>query len=187
MISKQTAKSIRKWFRIIHRDAGYLIFGFTFIYALSGIALNHIDDWDPSYIHETHEYPFKLKGNRISKKDFKIWLENTGLGLKYRKHIAQGHKIKAFVKGGMIVIDRHKKKAHFEIVRKRPIFNQINSLHYNRPDHWIWLSDTFSGILIIVSITGLFIVKGKNGITKRGLYWTLAGIIIPLYFMLGSF
>ena len=40
----------RKLNRILHRDLGYFFFGMTIIYALSGIALNHIDDWNPSYV-----------------------------------------------------------------------------------------------------------------------------------------
>ncbi|MDV7392429.1 hypothetical protein RZS08_13780, partial [Arthrospira platensis SPKY1] len=39
----------RWWFRVIHRDSGYFLFGMTIIYAVSGIALNHINDFDPSY------------------------------------------------------------------------------------------------------------------------------------------
>ena len=45
----------RKINRILHRDLGYFFFGMTIIYALSGIALNHIDDWNPSYIIETDQ------------------------------------------------------------------------------------------------------------------------------------
>ena len=32
----------RKWNRAVHRDFGYLFLGMTIIYALSGIALNHM-------------------------------------------------------------------------------------------------------------------------------------------------
>src|SRR5262245_65253752 len=42
-------KRWRAWLRAIHRDIGYLAVGFTVIYALSGIAMNHIDDWDPNF------------------------------------------------------------------------------------------------------------------------------------------
>src|SRR5256885_12559115 len=42
-------KRWRAWLRAIHRDIGYLAVGFTIIYALSGFAMNHIDDWDPSF------------------------------------------------------------------------------------------------------------------------------------------
>ena len=32
----------RPWLRAIHRDVGYFSVGLTFIYALSGLAVNHI-------------------------------------------------------------------------------------------------------------------------------------------------
>ena len=43
----------RKWNIAIHRDFGYFFFGMTLIYAISGIALNHLDDWNPKYILTT--------------------------------------------------------------------------------------------------------------------------------------
>ena len=43
-------KRWRGWLRSFHRDFGYLAIGFTVIYAISGIAQNHIEDWgDVSY------------------------------------------------------------------------------------------------------------------------------------------
>lgn len=41
----------RNTLRNLHRDFGYFAVGLTFIYALSGLAVNHINDWDPSYSH----------------------------------------------------------------------------------------------------------------------------------------
>jgi hypothetical protein len=39
----------RWWFRVLHRDVGYLCVGLTLIYAVSGIAVNHVADWNPNY------------------------------------------------------------------------------------------------------------------------------------------
>ena len=41
--------NLRKLSHALHRDIGYLCIGLTLIYALSGIAVNHIRDWNPSY------------------------------------------------------------------------------------------------------------------------------------------
>jgi hypothetical protein len=43
----------RKWNNILHRDIGYLVVGLTIIYCISGIAVNHVQDWNPSYKIET--------------------------------------------------------------------------------------------------------------------------------------
>ena len=40
----------RKWNNILHRDLGYLFFGLTIIYVISGISLNHKHNWNPNYI-----------------------------------------------------------------------------------------------------------------------------------------
>jgi hypothetical protein len=68
-------------------------------------------------------------------------------------------------------------------ISKRPLFYQLNLLHYNPGRWWKYFSDIFCISLITVTITGLFLVKGKNGITKRGAVLTLAGILLPLLFL----
>jgi hypothetical protein len=35
-----------------------------------------------------------------------------------------------------------------------------------------------------MAITGMFVLKGKNGILKRGAWLTLVGIILPALFLL---
>ena len=50
MLWQTVQKRWRAWLRAFHRDFGYLAIGFTVIYAVSGIAQNHIEDWgDVSY------------------------------------------------------------------------------------------------------------------------------------------
>jgi hypothetical protein len=44
-----------RWRRLnnaVHRDLGYLCFGLTIIYVISGVAVNHIDSWNPTYALE---------------------------------------------------------------------------------------------------------------------------------------
>ncbi len=41
--------NIRKTLRWLHRDFGYFVVGITFIYTISGIAMNHRQDWNPHY------------------------------------------------------------------------------------------------------------------------------------------
>ena len=42
-----------------------------------------------------------------------------------------------------------------------------------------WFSEIFEMSLILFAITGLFIVKGKKGIRRRGALYTAAGKILP--------
>jgi len=57
-------------------------------------------------------------------------------------------------------------------------------LHYNPQKWWTIFSDIYAASLIILAITGLFILKGKNGITGRGAWLTILGTLIPLLFLL---
>jgi len=49
-------KQLRKWSRILHRDIGFFFIGTTILYGLSGIALNHMSDWNPNYTVELKNF-----------------------------------------------------------------------------------------------------------------------------------
>ena len=69
----------------------------------------------------------------------------------------------------------------------KPIAYWVNRFHYNRVKGWIPMADIFAGSLIFLAISGLFMVKGKHGIAKRGKWYLLIGILIPiLYILLGG-
>ena len=39
----------RKICRMFHRELGFFAVGLTLAYAISGIAVNHVKDWDPNH------------------------------------------------------------------------------------------------------------------------------------------
>jgi hypothetical protein len=46
------------------------------------------------------------------------------------------------------------------------------------------MADLFAIVLGLLAITGLFVLKGKKGITGRGAWLTIAGIAIPVLFLI---
>ena len=42
----------RGWIVALHRDMGYFFTGALLLYAVSGLAVNHVDDWNPSFVIE---------------------------------------------------------------------------------------------------------------------------------------
>ena len=54
---KKKPQHWRPWLRAMHRDIGYVAVGLTFVYAGSGLAVNHIGEWDPNFqsYDTTHE------------------------------------------------------------------------------------------------------------------------------------
>ncbi len=178
-------RSWRYWFRVIHRDFGYFLFGMTVIYALSGIALNHLNDWDPSYTKISNKVKVDISNYDLTKKEDVLKLIDIfGEKKNYKKHIKKrGGVTKIFLERGSFFV-YPTGDIEYEKWKRRPIFHAINFLHYNPGKWWKWFSDIFSVGLIIIAITGIFIVRGKYGITRRGLIYTLLGIIIPLIFLI---
>ena len=178
----------RKWFRIIHRDFGYLFFGVTIVYAVSGIALNHLDDWDPNYVIKTQNItvddPALLNG-RPQKQDVTSFLELYGLEDEYKNHYNPSENtLKIFLDKGSVIINTNSGKGLIEEARRRIFIRESNYLHYNPIKYWTWFSDLYAGALIVLAITGLFLVRGKRGIKGRGAWMTILGIVIPLIFLL---
>lgn len=175
--------NLRKINRVVHRDLGYFFFGMTIIYGLSGIALNHRHDWNPNYSITQKNHLFELPGQTLSdNKDLSLFFLGQLEGIDdYRTQLLRGKDLRIFVRDGSIDIDLETGVGKVEIVRKRPVFYEVNFLHYNTPKKlWTWFSDLFAGGLIILAITGLFVLKGKQGITQRGAWITAAGVVLPL-------
>jgi uncharacterized protein len=178
----------RKWFRVVHRDFGYLFFGLTLVYSLSGIALNHLDDWNSNYVIIRKEITLENPGRiyrGITKSEVKDLMEELGQGSSYKNHyFPESSQLKVFLKGGSVIIDTETGNGLLEKVTRRPLFREMNYLHYNPQESWTWVSDVFAGALIILAVTGLFLVRGAKGITGRGAWLTILGIAVPVIFLL---
>jgi len=180
-------KALRKWSRILHRDIGYFFIGTTLIYALSGIALNHMHDWNPNYSISVDEFKtsISLKKDLDIKNHINQLIEEEAQGEVYKKHYyPESNYIKIFLKGGSsIVVNINNGSGRAEYLKRRPVFYQVNYLHYNPNNWWKWFSDIFAVALILFAITSFFMVKGKKGIRGSGGIYTALGIIIPLLFL----
>lgn len=172
----------RKVNRVIHRDLGYFFCGMCIIYGLSGIALNHIHHWNPNYqiTHEQVKVTMPDPEVRIDRAGAKEILLQIGIN-SYKTHLTAPGNLRIFIDGGSVNINPSTGEGLIEIIKRRPVFFEVNYLHYNKPKKlWTWFSDLFAAALIILAISGLFIMKGKNGITRRGAWLAGIGIIIPL-------
>jgi hypothetical protein len=86
---------------------------------------------------------------------------------------------------GSVYIDLSNGSARVE--KKTPLYviREFNLLHYNNIKKlYTWFSDLYAVALIFLAITGMFVLKGKNAILKRGAWLTLIGILLPALFLL---
>ncbi len=179
--------NIYKLNRALHRDLGYFFIGMCLIYAVSGIAINHIRDWNPNYVINSQSY--KVEGNIsrdfISKDKIDEILNALGEKSNYKSHYFPAEdKLRIFIDGGNVSVDLNTGDCTLETIRRRPIFFEINRLHYNPGVLWTWFSDAFCVALAFLSISGLFILKGKKGLKWRGTILGLIGIIVPIILLL---
>ena len=177
-----TLPNWRKWARIIHRDLGYVFFGLTVAYCVSGLALNHRRDWNPNYSfsREQRQAPPLDPAKPFVKADAKDLLAKAGIEEPYQSHIALDEgQVKIFFEGGTVVLDRGAGKMTIETLKRRPLLNTFNRLHLNPGRWWTWFSDVFTASLLVIAISGLFLLRGYHGITRRGGVLVAIGIIVP--------
>ena len=178
-----------KWNRWIHRELGFLFFGMSIVYGLSGIALNHgvARHWNPGIISRSESFNYKspLAKTNVSRATIEEILEITGEKNSYKQYYFPNEEyLMIYLKGGHINVHLPTGQIELTRVRNRPVFMEVNYLHYNKPKKlWTWFSDLFAFGLILIAISGLFLVKGRKGITGRGGILTLIGILIPLVFL----
>ena len=175
--------NIRKTLRSLHRDFGYFVVGITFVYTVSGIALNHRTDWNPHYtmISEEVSVP-SVQKTEFAENEMVTLMENFDYQPKYKKHfVTKAGIIKIFVEEGTVMYQPREGIASLEVLKRRPFFFQINKIHLAQNGRlWIWISDVMALFLLFVAISGLFLLKGKYGIKGRGLWLTGLGVLIPL-------
>ena len=182
--------SFRKWSRIIHRDVSYLFAGMILIYALSGILMNHRGDLNPHYsvsrkeckIESGLDFSDKAK---VDKAMVLKMLEPLGEADNYTKqYFPKNGEMKVFLKGGSsVVVDTQTGEAVYETLQRRWLLSDMVKLHYNPGRWWTTFSDIFAGCLILITLTGMVMVKGKKGFWGRGGILFVIGILIPILFL----
>lgn len=172
----------RRWNRIIHRDVGYFCVALTLVYAVSGIAVNHIDDWNPNYVFSREERRFEPVP--LGDKDTMVLQLVSRLALpgspksSFRRSPGQ---VELFYDGWSVAADAPAGVATIERTRRRFLLFDANYLHLNRPKGlWTWFADVYAGLLALLAVTGIFILRGRQGVSGRGKWFMLAGLAVPV-------
>ncbi|MBS1775177.1 MAG: PepSY-associated TM helix domain-containing protein [Bacteroidetes bacterium] len=165
-----------------HRDLGYFFSSLIIIYCISGIALNHMNDWNPDFIIDKKMVQFHPKIARQS--------VNAALVAEFSRSVNEAHvkvfdfptdnQVKIYYDNATLHINLETGMGHYEKVSKRPLFYEVNVLHRNSLVGWKWISDIFAFMLIVISITGLIILKGKYGFKRRGVWFMVVGLLLPI-------
>lgn len=180
---------LRKVSRRLHRDLSFFFAGVILIYAISGIALNHKATFNPNYDISRHTFavmgPIPARSGITEAWVREHLLRPVNEENAYTKHyFPQPHTVKVFLKGGSsVVADLTTGKAEYEAFKRRPFFGAVSRLHYNPGRWWTTFSDIFCIALIIITITGFTMMKGRKGFLGWGGVELLAGLLFPLAFL----
>ncbi len=178
---------LRRLNRAVHRDLGYLLAGTTILYAISGLALNHVGDWNSNFVIKRQDVQTLVpKDVAVVTREWVFGvLEPLGEQDRYRSHdFPTPEKVKIYLDEGSIFVDLKTGKGVYETVRRRPLFYQINCLHISPRRAWLVFSDLFAVGLVVVSVTGLVMLKGSKGLSRRGAALAAVGILASLAFLL---
>ena len=175
--------------RNLHRDFAHFYFGLIIAFSLSGIVLNHRQDWYPM------DYTFEQKEIQLDS-DFdtsiledpeatKAWALSLNPEGKFDGKRLNGEKLRVYYKPSAIAdIDLSTGKGTLEFKRKVPLLGHSMYLHKTTNASWVWYSDIFGAAMLLIAITGVMIPLGKNGFKQRGWKLALAGMIFPLIFLM---
>jgi hypothetical protein len=180
----------RKLNRWIHRELGYLFFGMAIIYGVSGIALNHhiARHWNPSIVERAEQVPGipPLPRGEVTKDYVMQILEVAGETDNYKQYYFPGdNSLMIYLDKGHISVNLETGESNLVKIRNRRVFREMNFLHYNKPKQlWTYFADLFGLSMVILAISGLFMVRGKKGIRGQGGILLAIGILVPLVFLL---
>lgn len=170
----------------VHRDVGYFFAALTVIYAVSGVAVNHVEDWNPSYTLETLRHDVgALPAGAADQVGAEV-LRRLAIAEVPRSSVRVGDRlVKVFLADSVLTVAVPEGTVVEERRRRRPGLFEANFLHLNRgKGWWTWFADLYAVGLAVLALTGIFVVKGRKGLPGRGKWLVLAGLAIPVLYLL---
>jgi hypothetical protein len=143
--------------------------------------VNHKADWNPSYrVQKTAE---RIEPITATTRDEIVREARRKLGVAEEPRNAfrpDPDTLQLFFKERTYAIDLPTGHVIVERTRPRPVLYEMNQLHLNAPKGaWTIFADLYAIGLILMAVTGMFVLKGSTGITGRGAWLVGAGILLP--------
>jgi len=187
--TKKPSKALwRPWVRAIHRDIGYVAVGLTFIYALSGLAVNHITDWsdgDASFrtYSETRELGGPLAGDDAAVAD--ELRKRLGITESPRElYRASPDELEILFDKRTLHVNTASGRVVDEGQKPRFLLRVANWLHLNRGKKaWTYIADAYAAGLMLLAVSGMFMIAGKKGLLGRGAVLVGLGILVPVVYV----
>jgi hypothetical protein len=166
-----------------HRDLGYALVALVIVYGVSGVAVNHIEDWNPNYRrsseHRTIEPLADLaREEQVARAAALLGIDSADVKGTFRP---EPETLRLFAGTTTYHVDLPTGKVLVEAAVPRPVLYE-----FSIKGVWTYVADVFAVAMVLLAVTGLFIVKGERGPLGRGKWFILGGIVVPLFFWLSS-
>jgi hypothetical protein len=175
----------RPWLRALHRDFGYVAVGLTLIYALSGLAVNHIADWNSNFIE--FEQQFQVEGQLPEDPADAAPVVLAQAGIEEEPLDVYESEENQFIidlENSSLFVSTDTGNVLQQGQKDRAFFRAANWLHLNRGKKaWTYFADGYAVVLLFLALSGLFMIPGKKGLLGRGAVLVTAGIAIPLVYL----
>jgi len=192
-------KSFSSTIRSLHRDLGYFVIGLTLIYALSGIVLSGRglgwleQDFKSQALISQNISIEKFNENFLETvfegKVSEVFPEDSYEGVKEHLEL----KLEKNENGFLYFSAWRKLKVKYEPntgnldvkFRGYPMVVEllVKAHKASHESAWFYLAIIYSVILSFLAISSFWMVKGKNGFKKRGVYLMLAGFAVVACFL----
>jgi hypothetical protein len=178
----------RRLLRALHRDAGYFVVGLTFVYALSGLAVNHIKDWDPSFRQVQRSYQVPLPIPRSDDAAARLVLSKVGVREEPREiYRASDAQLDLVFDKRTFHVDTSNGRVVEEGQEPRLFLRLANWLHLNRGKKaWTFVADSYAVLLLFLASSGLLMIPGKKGLIGRGAVVATFGALVPILYVVLS-
>jgi hypothetical protein len=195
--TKEFGGRARRLLRAVHRDAGFLAVGLTLVYAVSGFAVNHREDFDSDFRERTsvrdvglpsallgHEHPRTELTPEEQKRLGEEVASRLGLPTPENAFYRNARTFTVFFGQGernVVDYDPVSGRAQHRVRTERMPFRTLNYLHLNEgPRAWTFVADGYAVLLAFLALSGLFMVRGRRALLGTGWVWLALGIAVPL-------
>ena len=179
-------RKFKNFCRNYHRDIAYFFVGLILAFAISGIALNHRSTFNSrQYTFDSEPLKIELTRNadEIDDDYVKSLIPQTNVGNEYRMFRIQQGNLRIFFQDALAEISLETGEGKVDFFGRRYVLAEMADLHQTTNPAWVWYSDIFGIAMIFIAVTGMFIASGKHSFRKRGIWFSLVGLVFPLTFL----
>ncbi len=178
----------RRICRFIHREFGYFAVGLTLVYGVSGLAANHGHHWNPNYRDSAETFridPVDPESSGDTRAITDLVLARLALDEPVKNTWRPSpERLEVFVEGATIEVELATGTVVRRGFQERPLLFDLNFMHFNAgKGFWTVVADFYAVLLVVLALTGIFLVRGKKGLAGRGGLWMGLGFVLPIVYL----